>query len=559
MSQNLKISLQKHIRRYALLIFVVYLFTAIFLYRPILKSLFVSDDFDWVARAKNTTLVLENLFLRNAEGTRDSGVYRPITVLSFWPNYQASGLNSFGYHLVNVFLHFGSAFLLFWLVWQLTGRNNCWLAFLVGLFFLIFPNHPEAVSWISGRNDVLAVFFFLLSFNLYVLFRIGGRYLWLGVSSLAFALAIFSKEMAASLPIILLAYELVWQKSALWKKKISFILPLATILGLYILLRQFATGLLFSSYSNIQSSFSIFSAINIFIRSLISHFISPAQIWITNGLASHWFLFILLLMCAAWLGWRFCQEKKLYLFSILFFIIALGPVYNLQLSGFTSEGERFVYLPSIGMAMLLAVIVAGLWKKWRILGIITAMVLIVYFSFNLWQRNLIWQNAGALSQQLLADFASETNLKPGEGAVIMGLPDNIGGAYVFRNGWITALKLFYPTYLVDVLPTKALLNLSKNNYNKKVIDWTVLPNGYRASAISSQHLFTGSAKLDSLDYLLNIKNYDTIVKAGNEAEFHFTPIFIAQLSSKTINFLVFNEGRLKKIDPIISVYKENSN
>jgi hypothetical protein len=92
-----------------------------------------------------------------------------------------------------------------------------------------------------------------------------------------------------------------------------------------------------------------------------------------------------------------------------------------------------------------------------------------------------------------------------------------------------------------------------------VIDWTVLPNGYRASAIFSQHLFVGPSKLESVDYLLNIINYDTIVKAGNNAEFHFTPMFIAQLSSKTINFLVFNEGRLKKIDPIISVYKENSN
>ncbi|MEK7189667.1 MAG: hypothetical protein AAB666_01665, partial [Patescibacteria group bacterium] len=293
-------------RRFLFFIFFVYLFTAIFLYRPILNSGFVSDDFDWIARAKNIPLTLENLFLRNAEDTRDSGVYRPITRLSFWLDYQASGLAPFGYHVVNVLLHLGSAFLLFWLVWQLAGRTNRWLAFLAGLFFLIFPNHPEAVSWISGRNDVLAVFFFLLSFNFYVLFRTGGRYLWLGVSSLSFALAIFSKEMVASLPIILLVYELVWKKDISWRKKILFILPSAAILVLYILLRQLSTGLLFHSYSNINSSFSFISAMNIFVRGLMSHFISPAHIWITNGLANHWLLFILLLVATVWLGWRFC-------------------------------------------------------------------------------------------------------------------------------------------------------------------------------------------------------------------------------------------------------------
>lgn len=545
-------------RKFFFLFFIVYLFMAIFLYRPIFKSFFVSDDFDWVARAKNIPLTLENLFLRNAEDTRDSGVYRPITRLSFWLDFKINNLAPFGYHLVNVFLHLGSTFLLFWLVWQLSGRTNRWLAFLAGLFFLIFPNHPEAVSWISGRNDVLAVFFFLMSFNSYVLFRTGGRYLWLGISSLAFALAIFSKEMAASLPIILLVYEFIWQKSALWKKKILFVLPCAAILLLYILARQFATGLLLHSYSNINSSFSLFSVVSIFVRGLLSHFISPAQIWITNGLVNHWLLFILLLAATIWLGWRFCQEKKFYLFAMLFFIISLGPVYNLQLSGFTGEGERFVYLPSIGMAMLFAIIVVGLWKKWRVAGIFAAAILIVYFSFNLWQRNLIWQNAGALSRQLLTDFASETDLKSGEGTVVLGLPDNIDGAYVFRNGWLTALKLYYPNYPLDVLPTKARLNLSKNDFAQKVIDWRALPDGYRASAVSSKHLFTGPFQLDSLDYLLNIANYDTMIKAGDEAEFHFTPVFIAQLSSKTINFLVFNEGRLKKIAPIISMYKENS-
>lgn len=551
-------------RKFFFLFFIVYLSMAIFLYRPIFKSFFVSDDFDWVARAKNIPLTLENLFLRNADGKLDSAVYRPITSLSFWLNYQVNGLAPFGYHLVGVFLHLGSAFLLFWLVWQLSGRTNRWLAFLSGLFFLIFPNHPEAVSWISGRNDVLTVFFFLLSFNFYILFRTGGRYLWLGISSLIFALAIFSKEMAASLPIILLIYELIWQRNTPWKKMALFLAPFAAILLLYIFLRQFATGLLFNSYSNTPLSLTLKGVSDTFIRSLFSHFIDPSSIWLSNAAVNHAFLFLLpLLLLVLFLGRRIWIKDlvfgRSYLFGALFFILTLGPVYGFRLSKITNEGERFVYLPSVGLAIFLSVIVVGLWKKQRAVGAILATILIVFFSLTLWQRNLIWQEAGALSRQILTDFASETDLKPGEGTVVMGLPDNIDGAYVFRNGWLTALKLYYPDYSLDVLPAQGRLNLSRGNFDKKIIDWQAAPDGYRAAAISSNYLFTGPAQLDSADYLMNISNYDIIIKAGKEAEFHFTPVFIAQLSSKTINFLAFNEGRLKKIDPIVSVYKERKN
>src|SRR3989339_66237 len=110
--------------------FLSYFIIGLALYHPVLNSFFVSDDFDWLTRAKFTPLTIGSYFLKNSNGGTEGGVYRPLTELSYLLDYKISGL-----------------------------------------FFLILPNHPEAVSWISGRGDVLAAFFYILSLALYIKLR----------------------------------------------------------------------------------------------------------------------------------------------------------------------------------------------------------------------------------------------------------------------------------------------------------------------------------------------------------------------------------------------------
>ncbi len=177
--------------------------------------------------------------------------------------------------------------------------------------------------------------------------------------------------------------------------------------------------------------------------------------------------------------------------------------------------------------------------SWRILFLTAIILLNGYFGWCLFQKNLNWQKAGQLSQNLLTDFSQQTNLKAGEGLVILGLPDNIEGAFVFRNGWLNALKLVYPAYQPDVLAVKLGLNLTADNFNKKATEWKNLSDGFQATALSPGPLFRGKQFLDSLDYLMEIKN--------DRAEFHFTPSFRAQMTDKVIRFFVVESGNLKEL------------
>lgn len=167
-----------------------------------------------------------------------------------------------------------------------------------------------------------------------------------------------------------------------------------------------------------------------------------------------------------------------------------------------------------------------------------------YFSYHLYQKNLVWQKAGQLSQSLLIDFARETNLQAGEGTVIIGMPDNIDGAPVFRNGWLTALRLFYPNYRPDVLVTKAGLNLTSVNFNQKIIDWVKFIDGYAGLPLVSDYIFFGAQNLKSTDYQMTINDYETSIASGQQVEIYFTPRFLRQLPAKKINFLVFDKGHL---------------
>jgi hypothetical protein len=88
--------------------------------------------------------------------------YRPLTVLSFHANYLLGGLNTTGYHAVNIGLHSLCCFLL--VIWCTSClRISKSASALAGLLYAVHPIHTEAVSGVVGRADLLCCAFVLLS------------------------------------------------------------------------------------------------------------------------------------------------------------------------------------------------------------------------------------------------------------------------------------------------------------------------------------------------------------------------------------------------------------
>jgi tetratricopeptide (TPR) repeat protein len=169
---------------------------------------------------------------RWAFGTKYYDLWNPLIWLSFMFDYQLFGLNAGGYHLTNVILHIMSTLLLFWLFNRMTGA--IWKSAFVAALFALHPLHVESVAWISERKDVLSAFFWMLTLCLYVYYTekpVIKRYLPV---LLCFACALMSKPMVVTLPIVMILLD-YWPLRRLQSRKIGAyltnVIPVSTNQG----------------------------------------------------------------------------------------------------------------------------------------------------------------------------------------------------------------------------------------------------------------------------------------------------------------------------------------
>ena len=165
-------------------------------------------------------------FLANGKGY-GYNPFRFIGYLTFALNYQFGGLNVAGYHLVNLAIHIINALLVYTLIRQtfrtpalcrpgLASRRDL-TAFAVALLFACHPVQTQAVTYIVQRLTSLATLFFLVSLVLHARWRLaetaGARFTsaavlpWYLLSLAAAILAMKTKEIAFTLPIVILLYE----------------------------------------------------------------------------------------------------------------------------------------------------------------------------------------------------------------------------------------------------------------------------------------------------------------------------------------------------------------
>ena len=157
-----------------------------------------------------------------AFSTRYNDLWHPLVWLSFMFDDQLHGLNAGGYHLTNVILHIMSALLLFWLFNRMTG--TIWRSAFVAALFALHPLHVESVAWIAERKDVLSAFFWMLTLCLYVYYTekpVVSRYLPVLV---CFACALMSKPMVITLPIVMILLD-CWPLNRLQSQKIMTNMP----------------------------------------------------------------------------------------------------------------------------------------------------------------------------------------------------------------------------------------------------------------------------------------------------------------------------------------------
>src|ERR1035437_9972724 len=242
---------QKRIKRsaYVSLInnnIIVYLLLLIIvpfvLYLRVVKFEFSNlDDATIVSNITNTQgnpFSIGQAFTHDAfMGNKGDTFYRPMQSVSFMLDAAVGGKEPWIYHLSNLIWHIFTVIALFFFLLKIGVEER--FSFILSLLFSINPIFTNAVAWIPARGDILLCLFSLLSFITFLEYLDKKKTVYLILHTIAFLLAVFSKETAVIIPVLILSYLYFVRKEKFVLKDInSFLIIWFLCLTLFLLLRQ---------------------------------------------------------------------------------------------------------------------------------------------------------------------------------------------------------------------------------------------------------------------------------------------------------------------------------
>ncbi|MDR3668113.1 MAG: glycosyltransferase family 39 protein [Ignavibacteriaceae bacterium] len=162
--------------------------------------------------------------------------YRPLQTVSIMVDAEIGGSETWVYHFTNLILHILTIITLFFFLIKIGIRDE--ISFLLSLLFAVNPLFTNAVAWIPARGDLLLCLFCLISFMSFMQYFKNGKRIYVLIHGLAFVAAMFSKETAILLPVILLSYlYYVQRKSIRIKEIIPFLVIWSFTFVAYFMLR----------------------------------------------------------------------------------------------------------------------------------------------------------------------------------------------------------------------------------------------------------------------------------------------------------------------------------
>jgi len=464
-------------RRYRIVFPAVAILLTLLTFAPSLKNEFLNWD--------DSTNFLQNNAYRGLGWTQLKwmwtshliGRYVPLTWMTLGLDYTIWKMNPFGYHLTNLLFHLANALVFYFLALALyrivrpspssESEVTPWLAALIAaLVFAVHPLRVESVSWVTERRDVVSGLFYLLTLFVYVRGFDGTnrpirkKNYWLSLGF--FALALLSKEIVVTLPVILILLDLYplrrigdgpgrWTGQAVrgvWLEKLPFFaLTFAdTAWALYIAQHENS----YASLANLGWPSRITAAIyslGFYLWKTIApvglvpfYAMSPHRIdpWGAPVLISA--AAIVSLSAAAIALWR---KFPALLVIWLAYAVTLIPVLGLLDNGPQITADRYSYLACLGWALLAGSIML-FWKKDRrpwLLPSAAGVVVLVLLTLC-WRQGLIWRDSETLWTYTLAtepSFLAYVNM----GNVLMDRGDYLWAADHFRRA--AELKPDFPS------------------------------------------------------------------------------------------------------------------
>lgn len=351
------------------------------------------------------------------------GRYRPLTPVMFAIEWELFGNNPMIGHLINILLFGLLAFILFVVLDMLlnpqkTSHSLRLIAIVATLIFITHPIHTEAVANIKGRDEIMTLLLSLVALYASYKWILKLKVTYLLISGVAFFLALMSKENAITfLAIIPLA---LWSFLETSKTKIAISMIPALIGTIaFLIIRTSILGLdlggtpmelmnnpyikiedgLYKPFSTIEKYATIMYTLGKYLVLLVfphplTHDYYPRYIEMMH--LGNWKVILSLLtyigliavMIKTW------YKKSITSFSIFYFIATLSIVSNIVFPIGTNMSERFMFMPSVGFALLLAYLaVTYIYKRYGNVPFMASVgLVVVLFSLKTITRNMVWES-----------------------------------------------------------------------------------------------------------------------------------------------------------------------
>ena len=348
--------------------------------------------------------------------------WHPLTWISHMVDVSLYGLNSGQHHMTNVLIHTLNTLLLFFVLKCMT--QALWKSAIVAALFAIHPIHVESVAWISERKDVLCGFFWLLCMWVYYWYTQKPNILRYLPIVLFFVMGMMAKPMIVTLPFLLLLLDF-WPLNRFPGKDPGIFTQDIKRMYLGLIIEKIPLLIL-----AVVSCVITYSAQKMG-GALVNTHLLPIHDRISNALVSYMLYVKKILwpqnLCAfypigdPWPFWQVVSAGALFtVFSIcalssvrrfpyiisgwFWFVGTLVPVIGLVQVGTQSMADRYTYVPSIGIFIILTWGIFDLFLRWRCakwVAVATAISIFVVTLITARQQVQYWANSIVLFEQAL--------------------------------------------------------------------------------------------------------------------------------------------------------------
>jgi len=353
-------------------------------------------------------------FLGGAAGV--TNYYRPLMTFAYLLWFQLFGASAFAFHLLNLLMHLGVVLLVYQVTVSLFRDHS--LAALAAFIFALHPVHSESIDWIAALTDIEVSLFFLAAFWFYLRIpRLAGfrpdRW-WLGAQTgmlALMALALLSKEQALTLPVLCTLFEHFYREDrgeTTVREKIARYAPAWLLVPVYLALRLHFLGKLApapTAWPSVTLEDAILSA-GALLFQYVGKMLWPARLCAYYVFPSSWTvllpevlggILVVLLLAALFVFWW--RRARLVSFGLVWFLVTLLPVLNVQWMPIAAFAERYLYLPSVGFCWMLAWAGLLLWRlandrgrAWRLALASTTALAAVLAVVRTVVRNRDWHD-----------------------------------------------------------------------------------------------------------------------------------------------------------------------